>query len=412
MKNGKNDTRIATSGEKSGKNTKKILIIVVSALLAAVVIFLAVFLTVSAVRDSLSVVRYSGVRIGEGEAKYFASYYKYRYIVSLRSSGIDAYDTEEFWERKSEGGESYGALLSAGALDFMKELCARASLFESQSSLTADDKEAINKNVQDVLDYRADGSRDKFNEMAAEYGFDYGDLVNCAALMYKAAKVKSRLFGEGGAAMYALPDACSGFLANYSHVRLLIIRTEDKFLLDENGNRIKDEDGNDATAALTDYEKAERQARISEIRTLIDAYRNDGEMKMSEVSFKNYIEKWGEGDSKVTDGYYFLDGSSYTKEFSETLPDIVTASLEMKVGEYCEVALPFGVCFIYRAEPAAAAYTNQDAGWCFEDFYTLAADYTLSKMVSELTPDVVVTERIKNIDFVKIPYNYELVVRY
>ena len=40
MKNVKNDTRIATSGEKSGKNMKKILIIVVSALLAAVVIFL------------------------------------------------------------------------------------------------------------------------------------------------------------------------------------------------------------------------------------------------------------------------------------------------------------------------------------------------------------------------------------
>ncbi len=406
--NQKRDSKFQNSPPKKRKNV--FLITFICIFLALVLIFGAILGIMSAVRNSKAAVKYEGLTMSEETASFFVTYYKYRYMSILSSTGVvGVEDTRGFWNKIHEDeGVSYGELLQKSTEQYIRQIMVANYLYDNYARLTSDDRDIINTARGELLTYKADGNKDLFNSEVSKYGFDYSSLKDAITMLYKANVAKNIIYGADGSNLKNFPELANEYLTEYTHVKLLFIRTETTFVLDENGDRIIGDDGNDETRLLTEAEKTERQELISDIRGYIDARESGGDIQMGEEMFNYYLEKHDEGDKDMhADGYYFHKNSAFTSEFSEVFKNIVDKSYSMEIGSYDEVNVDFGVCFIYKYEPTANVYASTLAEVCFTDFYSDAAAVIFEKTLTELSTDVVLTEKFKKIDIIALPYNYD-----
>lgn len=402
----------ATDSEGYSKRSR-VTIIVVCSVLAAIIAFGAIFGGIIAARDASYLMEYDGVGIDTGVASYLTSYFKSRYISYLNQSGVSVTDSESFWNSPSGVlDNTYGDYLEYETKDYIKQLIAANVLFDRYAKLSDSDESAIDAAVKEILDFRHGGSKSEFNAATVQYGFDYDDFCRATEMLYKAWAAKVKIFGTNGSNMGAFAEYRDEFLGEYSRVKLLFVRTENKFVTDENGNRVKGDDGYDLTVDLTDEEKAERQARIEEIRAALAGI-SDGTVapeRFDELLASDY----NEGDRSVSarNGYYFNKNSDFTIDFYEALPDVVEKSLSMSVSETAEVDCGFAVCFIYKEPVAEGAYENTDEAWCFSDFNVLAAESLYEQMLKELSAEVDVRDKWSDISPIKIPYQTDYNARF
>ena len=378
--------------------------------MSLVIIFGATLGIILGVRNAKAAVRFNGVRISEGEAYFLLSKYKRDFIVKY-----GGHDSESFFNGKYDDTRTYADLLEEESVRYLKDIAVKNYLFDFIDGIEMSglDEIAVRKAVKEVLELReANGSEEKFNEIAEKYGFDYEDLSSAALLIYKAEAVGSRIFGSDGSLVMNYPTDCQSYFdANYSHVKLLFIRTEDKFELDDNGNRVKDEDGNDKRVSLTDAEKAERAALIEDIENKISAYegKSDG-IEMTHAHFTALLSEYGEDDpERVEGGYYFSAYSSFSNEFTKN-PDETTNENRLEIAKcvltmdkgYAKREFDGGVCFIYKYANTEGAYADT-SDVCFSDFYSLCASFVFSKTVSEFYDDVKIKDYIYDIDLLSLP---------
>lgn len=391
-------------------NGKKTLIIILSVLLSAVILFGAVLGTVIAVRNAGYLISYGSVGVDEGVAVYLTSYYKAVFMANLRKSGYEVADTEEFWNTKMSNSMTVGDYLAYATEEYIKDLVAANYLFNRSASLSREDKEDLNLAVQEKLDYIAGGSVETFNEMTAEYGFDYKDFKTATEMLYKAWSASVKIFGENGENMVNYLDGCEEYFKNYAHANLIFIRTESEFVLDEDGERVKDEDGNDKTRPLTDAEKASRQELIAEMKDLVKKM-NAGEADKSK--FFELQRDYDEGDrTSHSKGYYFASEADYTEEFAEEFSEVVNMAMELEIGKMGFVDCSVGVCFIYRTERDKTAFADTSDDWCFSDFFKNAAADTFQKMLDEISEQITPRDKWDSINPVTVPYNTDFVARF
>lgn len=397
---------------KTEKNNKRIIITAISIFLAAVIVLSSGLLVATAINNRNSVMSYGGVSFSAGVSAYLSSYYKYNYLTALGETVPEASDNENFWSSVSESGKTYGELLSESTEQYLKETLVAVYLYDSYGKLSREEKNKINAATEAVLDFKADKDENKFNEIAREFGFTYSDFKRATEILYKSYMAQLMIYGEGGANLKSFPDLCNDYLnAEYSHVRLLFIRTDDKFVLDDNGNRVIGDDGNDMTVALTDAEKAERFNSIAELDAAILGKETGADASISPEMFSLYQEKYeNDGNSKNSDGYYFSEKSSYTKEFKKGYPTVVEAALSMKAYEYKKVETDEGYCFIYKMENENGAYSDTQSGF-FSDFYSRFASYSYSDSLATLSASVKVHDLYDRLAVITIPYNYDLIAR-
>lgn len=393
-------------------NRKKILLIIICIFISLVLIFGITLGIILAVKSSRAFVSYEGIGISEGECRFLASCYKYSFIDEYADRG--AYDSPEFWASKYDESTTYGELLVKNTEEYIKKIVAANYLFDSLLTFEKIEKTRVQDAVNEILDYKADRDEEKFNTLTEKYGFTFDDFESAAILLYKAQSAMARIFGEDGMNMKTFPDECNEYFKTYSHVKLLFIRTENKFLLDENGDRVRDENNEDTLIDLSDGEKAARLALLSEIRASITALNeNSDEPQMTSTYFNALLSEHDEGEkSKRSSGYYFSPESSYTKEFASAYPDIVKKSLEMKIDSYSEIAFDGGVCFIYKYENTRGAYNDTSDESCFLDFYELAAEHTFYDAIDEIVAQINVSDKFSSIDVVQMPYNYDFIPRF
>lgn len=400
----------ATGVKKTKISEKKLVFIIVSVILAAIILFGAILGIAVAVRNAGYLMRYGGVGVDEGVARYLSSYYKSIYMKNLASSGIEVKDTEEFWGQIMVNETTLGDYLRYATEGYIRQVIATNYLFNRYARLSADDKRDIELAIEEKLDYLAGGSVSVFNEKAEPYGFDYDDFKEATELLYKSWSAKNKIFGKNGEYMTEFPDEVEEFYESYSHVKLIFVRTESTFVLDENGNRQPDDDGNDTLRDLTESEKAERLERIEYLKGVV-AKINSGEA--SAEIFDQLLRDYDEGDrGSHTKGYYFNEHASYTKEFSEEFERVVKASYEIEIGKADYVECSVGYCFIYRIPREKGAYLDNTAGWCFSDFFSNASAEMFQKMIDEIAEKIEVKEEWSHIDPVSIPYNSEFVARF
>lgn len=391
----------------NGLKNNRFLITFICIFLALVTILAAILGIASAVKKSKSVAIYKGQAMDVKVASFFASYYKYTYMTMLSKSGVlGVEDSPGFWKSEADGGKTYLQLLSQGTEEFIKQILVGNYLYDRYGRLTSDEKDRISKAVEELVDYKADGSRKKFDELTVGYGFDYSSFSDAATMLYKASTAQKMIYGADGSNVAQFPDRAEEYLSEYSHVMLLFIRTKDKFVY-ENGQRVKGDDGNYLLEALTPDEIADRESVISEIESAIDALGSGEGVEMNAELFNYYLQKHDEGDEDMrADGYYFSKRSSYTQEFSTVFENIVDKSYEMPINSFSQIPLDFGVCFIYKCEPTRGAYASGLSEACFSDFYSDASNFLFEKDITELSAETGIRERFSEINLLTLPYNY------
>ena len=197
MKNNEKSREPLGSEQKS----KRLFVIATAAFLCLVLTVAIIFGAVGIVRGQRSVMRYKGIYLQDGVANYLAATYKYDFMSSLKRGGVDSYDSHYFWDSESTDGRTWGEVLTENTEKYLKRVIVGSYLFDRNTRLNKSDKEIIAKAIDEVIEYRADGSVEKFNEMAEEMGFTYRDFVKAAELIYKYEMAEAVSFGYDGSAL-------------------------------------------------------------------------------------------------------------------------------------------------------------------------------------------------------------------
>lgn len=408
MKNDQKSKAQMTSAERS----KRVFVKFSAVFLSCVLLVGVIFGAIGIVRNVRAVVKYKGIYLNEGVVNYLASSYKYDFMSALTRSGVEAYDSPLFWQSTSEDGVKWADALADGTERYIRRVVVGSYLFDKNTRLNSNDKAVISKAIEEVVSYRAEGSTKKFDEIGAEMGFTYKDFQKAAELLYKYEMAEAVIFGYDGSALESggFTAECSEFFESaYSHVKLLIIRTD--------GELVTDETGKQTVSEYDDDKRAEVLSDIEEIRALIDNPSGDVDnYVMNEEAFDWYINKYKTGTVNDTEGYYFSysasSASSYSKEFAKDAPEVVKLAVSMGIGHYAECELEFGVCFIYKCPLEENAYTRIALSHFFEDFYENASTYVYSKSVDVYIGDVTVKEKYDRNAVVTKPYNQMLAVKF
>ena len=384
--------------------SKKVFIIFTAIFLGCVLLVGIIFGTIAIVRNARSVMIYKGVYLEEGVANYLSALYKYDFMSALLKSGVECYDVEDFWQSDAGDGKTYGDILADNTEKYIKSVMVGSYLFDKNTKLTKGDKSAIEKAINEVLDYRADGSKNRFNEIGETMGFDFDDFKAAAELLYKSQMAHTVIFGYDGASLSSgdFSSECEDyFVNNYSRVRIMIIRTDGEMVIDP-------DTGKEVLAKYDDAQKAEAIEKIEDIRAKIA----DG--RMDEEAFLWHIQnEYPTNSVNDTEGYYFSSNSAYSINFAdEGAPEVVKLALSGDVGKFYECELDIGTCFIYKTELQAGAYSRYTISHFFEDFYKNAAPYIYEKSVDVYISDVTVKDKYNRDYVISQPYNLKLAIKF
>ena len=391
------------------EKSKRVFIIASAVFLSLVLTVGIVFGAVGIAKGQSSVMRYKGIYLSDGVSSYLATTYKYDFMSSLTRSGVECYDSPYFWESESDDGRKWAEVLADNTERYLKRVMIGSYLFDRNTRLNKDDKAVISKAVDEVLEFRADGSVEKFNEMAEPMGFSYRDFEKAAELMYKYEMAETVIFGYDGSALESgnFSAECNEYFESaYSKVLILIMRTDGELITDP-------ETGKEVLSEYDDTTRAKIEEDIEYVRGLIYNAENDVYAdQMSAAYFAQYISKYNTGTVNDTEGYYFSKSSSYSLEFAEDAPEVVSLALSTEVGHYAECELDIGVCFIYRCPLEKGAYARIGLSHFFEDFYVNASSYIYSTSLDAYLTEVTVKDKYDKMAVVSKPYNYELSVKF
>ena len=299
-----------------------------------------------------------------------------------------------------------------------------AYLFDRYYELSGEEKRAIERACEAVLEYKAGADRKTFNKNTEAMGFDYKDMCRAVELIYKAECSKAIIYGEEGASLETdqnRTDECEEYFGQYVRVKVLYIPTKVELKKNEDGKLETDGQGKYVAVELDASEKLAREEEIAEIIDLIEATRVGGDVKMTETYFEMLMKEYNYDQSFVTSGYYFSSSSLYREKFATDSSArltgeykevfyanrewVVSSAFEMNVGEYRMLEDKYGTTFIYKCEKESQAYASIALESMFHDFYSDAADYLYVTMRDILIPEVEVKDKYYKIDVVAIPYN-------
>lgn len=351
----------------------RFLLTLISLLLAVVIGIGGIFLVTLGIRSARSMVLRGEISIDLGTLNYLSAYYKMQYLNYFRITGVNAPDSEEFWQKEISDGVTYGEDFEEKFEIYIRTLVIAADTYHTDHGYTADDRIAVKYAVDTILAQYAQGSVSIFNEQAAKFGFDYNDFQNAVALLYKANGAMELLYGADGERIFDYPEICAEHFSEYSHVSLLYIRLDGLYMTNEDGDYLYDAQGMPALREMTEEEHSERVDLSKELvdRTV------DGNMDAEE--FRSLLEK-NDGDGIYwLDDYYFHPVSKNTKEYAEEYGEIVSTALTMGEGELRMVSLDGALCFIYKHEPGV--YENEDNPF-LSDFAMNAAPHQYEHVVA------------------------------
>lgn len=426
----------APAGEKKKgfftkmNKTQKISVIVISVLLATVIVLGAVLGIVIGARNSKYVMFYEGIGVNEGVVNYLSSYYKNIYMQQLASAGLqNVTDTPAFWSTVRYGQNTYGSDLKFATGSFIQQVIAANAIFDQYATLGDADKLNIEQSITETLTYKTKGSKSEFNKLTKDYSFDFEDFEDATVLLYKAWAAKTKIFGASGEKMTSYTEFCDSYFANYRRVKLIFIRTENTFATDAEGNRIKDDNGNDMLIPLEEEDLAERDGYMIALDNYIEQLQaGEAAPEYFDQIAAELLEKYDEFDAYMAAGIYLNTDSSYTSELRTVLPTVVEDALYISAGEAKCIEVSsvdgdnandpggygsfVGKCYMLGADLVDGAYAATDSYGFFSDFYSLAATEEYQNMINKYAELVEVRDSWSDFEPALIPYNYDYVARF
>ena len=403
--------------ENSASRTKRIIIIAVSALLGAAILFGAILGITLAVKNASYYAYVDGVGIDRGVSNYLVSYFKAKYKAELTArlgeSG-NVTDVPAFWNQKThpDVATTYGDLLKLYVENEIRYLLAANSLFDKNFDMTYEHRAEVAVATNEILEFMHGGDIAAFNEEAQKYGFDFDDFKKATEMLYKRNFLGVTLFGYDGGGISKDAEFCESFFAGYTRASFLFIRTDNTYTYDADGNKITDSDGKYVTRPLDEEERAERAADIEKLQGIIDG-------KYELALYDDIWQKYAKENNEELYSCYFTDGSALKVDLASKYSAVVSAAEGAEVLSITRVDDSksddgnsfIGSCFIYRFELEEGKYKEKDDAGYFDDFYSLAASKKLDDLITELLERVEIRAAWSRIDPITLPYNSTYVVR-
>lgn len=405
------------SREKKTKEGGRGFIIFVAVFLILLVLLVAALGIVSAIRHSNTVFSLDGMRMDKEVAAFFVSMYRADYTAAMRQQGKNP-DAAGFFDELAEDGRTNREVFCELASSYLKEILVASYIFDSVRELEDEEEREIERVVGEVLEYKADGSEERFNELASEFGFDYDSFCDAVKMYYKALSSFAVLYGAEGALISQNETVCGSYLQEYTHVSMIVVRTETKL--------ITDGEGRDYNITLTESEKAAKQALIAEMDAAMTAYKNDEDGKMTVAAFENWLaSSTDSGRDWVNTGYYFHENAEMTKEFSDAFPGVVEAAYAMPMYSFDSLYTDIEIMvddevrtervkiYLYKYPPERGAYaeTSMKDVW-FSDFFSDAAVYLFGEEVKSNLAAVEEGGFAEEFDYVGVGKNIDLIPRF
>lgn len=341
---------------------------IIAAVLATVMLLCS---AASCASSGTAILEYGKSKITVNMYSYWLSRYKAIYLYTF---GVN--DTTEFWTTEIATGITAETYLGAIALQGVMSTLVCMEIFDNLGlKLSAEVIEAIDNYIADLIVEHGGGSKSKFNNEVSVFGVNDRILKQIYIAEEKASQLFDYYYGTNGTEKITDLHRDEYYKATYAKIQHLYINTKKEYVLDEEGNRVYDSEGNVKTQDMTGAVLAEKEKIIADI----DARLAEG------ASFE---ELWAE----YSEDKYYENGYYLTASTSGFVNEVVTAAFTMEVGETEKITTSSGTHYVKKYDLDEKAYTNEKNSDFFGDFDSYVAQSFFNKKIQTYLADIIVNE--------------------
>ncbi len=344
-------------------------------------VFLAVIMIfgiTSCTKEAESVITFRDTVIDEREYSFLMSYYKGMYLYSYY--GLTA-DNSAIWTTELTEGVTVNDYLTAMTLSSIMSTAIYVDLFdEYELSLTDEETDSVDDAIDSLIEKV--GSEAKLNSALSEFGANVDTLREVRLNNLKIEKVQEYLYGENGINAATPAELDTYYKMNYCRTKFIFISKTLDYERDENGEYIKNEDGNLKTCELTEEEIAAKKELFGSIEERVNAG-EDFEALLDEYTMDT-------GMMHFEDGYYLTSTSTFVES------DVISTVAGLEIGEVTKLETAAGWYLIKRYELIDGAYEKEEyASAMFGgDLAETVISEKMQKQLSEYSEEVVVDEEL------------------
>ncbi len=331
---------------------KKIFLITAAAYVALVILAASIL---GIVVDQRLVASYNTARVDKEMYAYFQAQQRYQYVVEIANTEAYADDTPLFWRgiADKESGKTHNQVVEKQVRDYVAAVVASAYLFDQYGfTLTDDDRDAVEANINQIVEYRFKGDKKAYDACAEKYGFDLAAATRAELLVRKLNIIMVNMSAD-------LIQSDAHYASQYVRVKMVCVNVDSPGYSETCTMLRMDLARPDSEETLAAGEDEFSDAVVGNLNA-DDALRNNPE------------------------GYYFGRDEVFTEAIREELPEVVDAAFAIeKVGEYKEITIDVAndetgktetrTYFIRRYPLAPFAYLESDYEDFFENFDTNAS---------------------------------------
>ena len=362
---------------------------------------------------------------------------------------------DSFWDivMNSDGTTTYNDYYCNMVLDSAKAYLAAMYIFEEEGlKLPKEYKDAINEEMDRLVETDGKGSKAALNSILAAYGANYEILKNAYELEAKMYYLNEHLYGKNGEkiASNVIEEYYQESYVKFRHVFLytydvvyetdangdeiyytssgaIAYDTSKRQKTDTDGNPVKDSSGNiiylnrDGSIAY-DKENGQRMAKIgsdgnAEIKDYTGAELNavldkaqiimENAVEGNESVFDALVDEYNEdaGMDELPGGYYVTRDTDYPEE-------IINALFEMEEGEIRKIKTDSGIHVVMKYELDKGGYAKEANATFFADekgnylFMDALKERLLTARVQKYLDQIVIKEDlIKNVNMKSVEPN-------
>ena len=357
--------------------------------------------------------------------------------------GISATDEDHWDSVMDSSGKTYNEYYTEFVLNEVKNLLAAVHLFEELDlELPEAELDAIDDEIQRMIDEEANGSKSEFNQKLAAYGANVAVLREAYIIEKKVEYLKDHLYGANGGKIggemyeeyyednyarfkhilfttydYVYDTDDNGdviYYKNKSGTRIAYKETDLTGGVDKDGDTIylvEDEDGtrrisydrtNGIPRRLTNEKgeymtqpvsESQRQKILADVK-LTHEKLTKGSYSLFDETMADHNELY-EYDEPYTNGYYV------TRTSDTAWDELRDKAFELEIGEIAEVETQYGIHIVMRYELEESGYDNSENKDFFISnttgqytFLPSLKQYLLSEKVKPYLEEIAVDEKI------------------
>ena len=326
--------------------------------------------------DSPTALKIGDLEISEAVYRYWMSrnkaYFLYHYLGATE-------DAPDFWKTKLSDDITYGDFLTTLSISQIRNDVICLHLFREYGlSLNDMQKAAVNVELDTLIEEA--GGRIALDKALADYGIHTDLLREILTMEAEISVLEEHLYGEKGVEAVTDEELDQYYHDSYRRCLHLLLRTDVKNKLDENGEPIVKDDTY-VTEPLTEAEIASQKSLGKELF----------ERAKQGESFEELTETYTEDTAMgyYTDGYYLDANCTFLPE------SVVKAVFDMEIGDIRKVESEYGIHLIKRLDLKDNAYKEEPyATAMFTDFSGIVSTAKLQKKIAGYADKLVTDEKV------------------